>query len=178
MTVNLRGASALDHQRRLRAFFADQRGAQDVEGVPVPRTTNADVMRLAGAWSRELARVPIASDRDRTARARWAACMATVRKLADPARPDQEYAANRAFWLDCTAQLSNYLAQRKARPSTWSLVVDAASDTLAEVPGALGDASKAAAGAAAGLVKEPAKLALVLLGGALLLPPLVKAVRS
>ena len=85
---------------------------------------------------------------------------------------------NERFWQKCTRRLAIYLESRKVVPSRWKLAVSALTETLAEVPTAVGGATKSAASAAAGIVREPAKLAAVLLGAAVLGPPLIRAFRG
>jgi len=171
---------------RLKSFYISRRGATlGANQKPIPRTTNSDVLQIATHWSRELKKVSPQDAHDRRDHARWKQCVDTVSKLADPNKPDAEYAKNEVFWQVCTRRLSVYLDARKSVPSRWQIFKESVVETIAGVPGVLGDATKTTAGlvsgAAGGVAKvfaDPAKAALFVVGTAILLPPIVRAVRK
>ena len=165
---------------QLRSTYLELRGASS-KGVP--RTTNGDVLQLAVAWSRELVRVKPRNDAERAEHARWQRCLDTIKKNATPKKPNDTYPRNAEFWQECTRRLAIYLQARKVVPGAWTLDKRSIVDTLAEVPGVLGSATMAAADTMADIgtavaVSRPAKAALAVLGAAILLPPIVRAVRS
>ena len=171
---------------KLKQMFVKLRGGSPAKNHKVvPRTTNGDVLQLAAAWSRELAKVSPNSDHQRSDHKRWQSAMETVKNNADPTRPNALYPRNEEFWQDHSTRLAIYLESRKATPSKWTLLKESFVETLADVPGALGNATHATAGAVADaggavadFVKKPINAALVLLGGAILLPPIIRAVRK
>lgn len=181
-----RHANAVTRWLRLKELYIQRRGStQGANTKLIPRTTNSDVLQLATHWSRELARVSPRSAHERREHARWSACMATVKQHADPTKPNAVYAKNEAFWQSCTRRLAIYLSARKAIPSKWQMFKESVVETIAEVPGILGDATRSTAGvvtdvagSAANLVSKPARAALVVLGAAILLPPIIRAVRK
>jgi hypothetical protein len=170
---------------KLKELYLELRGGVEGENRrPIPLTTNADVLQLATLWTRELARVKPRDAHERSDHRRWAACVEDVKQNADPHQPDAQYPKNEAFW-SCMGRLAIYLQARKIVPSKWELFKEAVAETIAEVPATLGQATTAAGSAAASaggtvadFVKKPAQAALVVLGAAILLPPIIRAVRS
>ena len=148
----------------------------------VPHTTNADVKQLATLWSNEVKKVKPRSDDERSEHKRWQACVDKVAKLADTSKPDERYSDNEHFWQRCTSRLAIYLESRKVVPSEWELFKEAFVESLAEVPGTIGNAGLATAnvvgGAAKAVLSKPAMAAMAILGGVLLLPPIIRAVRE
>ncbi len=144
----------------------------------IPKTTHHDVMQIVTAWSRELRKVTPRSSSEWGEHARWTACMARVAKRYDAKKPNAEYPDNEDIWQNCTKRLAVYLQSRKIVPSKWQLLKEAVFEAVAEVPNTLGHATRELASGAAGLLAEPGKLAALLLGGAILIPPLVRAFRK
>jgi len=171
---------------RLKQMYVNLRGGTlGVNKKVVPRTTNADVLQLAAMWSRELAKVSPRDSHDRSDHGRWGACMDTVKRTADPRRPDAVFTGNEEFWQKCSRRLAIYLMARKAVPSRWKLLKDSVVETIAGVPGTLGKATRTAgglvtdaAGGVANIVSKPAQAALAVVGAAILLPPIIRAVRK
>ena len=184
--VVARHSDAVVRWVKLKQMYVDLRGASVGKNKKlIPHTTNSDVLQLAAAWSREVGKVKADSASQRSEHKRWQRCMETVKQHADPSKPDAIYPRNEEFWQECTSRLAIYLESRKAVPSKWTLLKESVVETLEEIPGALGDATHATAGAVAdaggavlNFVKKPVNAALVVLGGAILLPPVIRAFRK
>ena len=161
-----------------------------------PATTNRDITELATLWTREVARASIDNDTDKVRAKQWRDCIAQVHRDADvAAHPDAVYAHTYDFWR-CMEKIAIWLDVRKLRPSTWDLVVDSVGEAVEDLPNTFGDAAHAvggagkravgAAGDAAsavgrGLVDffdKPVTIIAVLIGGALVIPPVVRALRG
>jgi len=164
----------------LKKTYVAMRGSDpDRSGKAVPRTTNADIKQLAARWSHELSKSKRPKlDADKSTRTEWAACLAEVEHLTAGVDPNSTYAKNEKFWQVYTKRLAVYLESLKVVPSRWELATAAIKEAVVELPETMGRATRATASAAASLVKDPAKLAAVLLGGALLLPPVIRAFRK
>ena len=155
------------------------------EAIEVPRTTNADVLRLDSYWSKALVQlkvkvmvggVPMPADFENE-QARWHAASADVDKYARSGQPDDVYPKNHEFWR-ATRSLSIALGLLGEAPSPYELVntsVDTpkpeASDLqtrIADIAGTVAHAisniaHEAGAGLASGLGKP------LLIGGGVLL---------
>lgn len=167
----------------LKKVYSEARGSTvGANKKAVPNTTNADVKQLATLWSNEVKKVKPRNDHERSDHQRWQACVDKVAKLADATKPDERYPDNEEFWQHCTARLAIYLESRKVVPSEWQLFKEAVVESLAEVPGTIGRAGLATAGAvgdaANAVVSKPALAAMAILGGILLVPPIIRAVRE
>lgn len=125
----------------------------------------------------ELGKVKPRRDTEETEHARWRDCADLVTKTADKAKANEVYPDNQRFWA-CTKRLAIYLQARKVVPSRWRLFTESLTEAIAEVPQVVSRATRAAADTAAGLLADPARLAAVLLGAAVLLPPLIRAWRG
>ena len=99
-------------------------------------------------------------------------------KISQRLAPDVEYPENEQFWQQCSRRLAIYLESRKVVPSRWELITESIGEAITELPRVVGDATRTAAGAAAGLLSSPAKLGALLLGGAILAPPIIRALRN
>jgi hypothetical protein len=90
-----------------RTYLANLRGSDrlapdaDMTGgvMPVPRSTNAEVIKLAEFWTRALTaeKAKNANGYD-TVRARWTAVLADIDQLARSGDPNAVYPKNHAFW--------------------------------------------------------------------------------
>lgn len=177
-------ADAVVRWLKLKQMYLELRGSSiGANQKPIPHTTNSDVMQLAAAWANELSKVDSAAQR--TEHERWQRCMDTVKQHADPSKPGAVYARNEEFWQGCTWRLAIYLESRKAVPSQWTLVKESVVESLEELPGRLGDVTRATAGAAASaggavldVFKKPLYATLAVVGGALLVPPIIRAFRK
>ncbi len=181
-TIIAKHSDAVVRWSKLKQMYLKARGGRPgSDNKTIPLTTNADVIQLATLWSREVQKVTPRSEGDRSEHKRWKACMDQVAKRANPSKPDDRFPGNEQFWQQCTARLAIYLESRKVVPSEWALFKEALVESIAEVPGTFGRAGQAAVGVAsdaASAVGRPATAALAILGGVLLLPPIIRAVRQ
>lgn len=177
--LNVVNGDAVAQWVELKEAYLELRGSTaGKHGKAIPKTTHADVMQIATAWTAELKKVSPRADYERSEHERWKACAAKVAALYDKPNPNAEYADNEHFWQECTKRLSIYLQARKVVPSKWELAVESVVEAVAELPQVVGGAVKSTASAAAKVIKDPAKLAAVLLGAAILLPPVIRAFRK
>jgi len=180
-TVDLKNGDAVRQWIDVKRTYEELRSVRPAANRKhVPRTTVGDIKAIAAKWSEELKKVKPRNRLDKVEHDRWRACLEEVTRATTGLTLSAEYPAveNERFWQKCTNRLSIYLESRKVVPSRWKLAVSALGETLAEVPATLGGATRSAAGVAASIVREPAKLAAVLLGAAVLGPPLVRAFRG
>ena len=167
-----------------------------IPGLVAPATTNLEVMQLAAMWSKEVLRVSIDNATDRARNQAWLDCMGQVRAHADvKAHANATYAGNRAFWR-CTSKTAVWLDVRKLRPKKWDLWWDSVGEAVVELPSTLGDvvhavggAGRSAVGAAgdaarsvgrglADFFSKPVALIALVVGGAFVVPPVVRSLRK
>ncbi len=177
-TVSVASGDAVRQWIDIKRSYEEMRGTRPAANNKfVPRTRVSDVKQIAARFSGELKKVSPKNALDRVEHQRWKACLDRIAELSQGKSSTDEYPENEVFWQDCTRRLAIYLESRKVVPSRWKLAVSALTETLSEVPSVLGGATRSAAEVAAGIVREPAKLAAVLLGAAVLLPPVIRALR-
>ena len=122
--------------------------------MKIPRTTNADIVRLAEYWGKQLAAfVPKAffggaSNTMGLAGQlkRWSAMMDDVDKLARKGKPDEVYPKNWEFWHESVGLATN-LAVWDNVPSSFELFIDSTKQAVHDLPGRLADVAGAVAGA-------------------------------
>lgn len=161
-----------------RGFDPDPRNKRSA----VPRTTNVDVIQMASLWTAELGK---GAGRMKGGDVkRWTKCMDEVKRFADPKEANAVYPRNTNFWR-CSGRLARDLESLKVIPGKWELLRESVSESVAELPGRLEDAAKAtgraaadAGGAVAGFFADPLKLAALAIGGAVLLPPVIRAINK
>lgn len=177
---------------RQRADYTTLRGADVIApgGPRVPRTTNADALRLAAYWSDRLAGRKVKATSDVSATAvltRWRDTAIEVTKRAPFADPDAVYAKNDELWraIDSVAIQLSVTAEA---PSSADLAAAALAGSVAALPDRIesirdklgralvevGDRVTNAAAAAGVAVAKPL---LLVAGGALGLFLLVRASR-
>ena len=179
-------ADAVVRWLKLKQMYIELRGSSvGANNKPIPHTTHSDVLQLAAAWSNELSKLKADSASQKTEHRRWQQCVDTVKQHADPTRPGAVYSRNEEFWQRCTGRLAIYLESRKAVPSQWTLVKESVVEALEELPEGLGQVTRATAGAAAraggavlDALRNPLYVVLAVVGGVMLVPPLVRAVRK
>jgi hypothetical protein len=175
-TLDLQTQDAVKQWVELKQAYLALRGAKEGKNhKPVPRTTHHDVMQIATAWTRELRKVEPRNDHERTEHGRWKSCADQVAARYNKQTPGAEYPENERFWQECTARLAVYLEGRKIVPSSWELLVESVFEAIAEVPATIGRAGREVASGASSLLEQPGKLAAVLIGSVIVLPPLVRA---
>jgi hypothetical protein len=129
--------------------------------MKVPRTTNADIVRLADYWGKQLAAfvpkaffggVPNTMGLQGQLK-RWSAVMDDVDKLARKGKPDELYPKNHEFWHE-TIGLATNLAVWGEQPSTFELAVESTKQAAADLPGRIAGAAGAVAKAVGDVARE------------------------
>lgn len=128
-------------------YLRDKRGA-DTLAQPsgfsggdkqIPRTTNADVIALAGYWTAQLARVKHIAERD-AIEVRWKTATADVDKLARSGKPSATYAKNNEFWRTLQ-QTAIHVAVADEAPSKADMALASLETSLAHLPQTVGAAA-------------------------------------
>jgi len=129
--------------------------------MEVPRTTNADVVRLASYWDKALVQLPVKAmvgsvshtmELD-SEQARWQAASADVDKYAKSGKPDDVYLKNHEFWR-ATRSLATTLGVLGAAPSPYELMVDATKQAVSDLPGRIVGAAETVAHAIGNIAHE------------------------
>jgi hypothetical protein len=152
-----------------RAEYEKQRGFDLRDPLPgkpgramkVPRTTNADILKLAGYWSDAWAKLaarwatggivnPIGLESER---ARWQAAIKDAEQYAKPGNPEDVYPKNHEFWR-ATSSLSITLAVFKESPTPYELMFDSTVQAVKDLPGRIADAAGVVANAVGNIAHE------------------------
>jgi hypothetical protein len=155
-------ASQRDEMAKARGFDL-QEGTERRPGstMRIPRTTNADIVRLAEYWAKQLAAfVPKAllGGKSNTMGLegqlkRWSALMEDVDKIARKAKADDIYPKNWEFWHESIGLATN-LAIWEEAPSSFELIADSTKQALHDLPGRIADAAGAVAQAVGHVAQE------------------------
>jgi hypothetical protein len=129
--------------------------------MQVPRTTNADVLRLTEYWTKELVKLQVKVMVGGVAntmgldgeQARWQAATADVEKYARPGKPDDIYPKNHELWR-AMLSLSTTLAVLGEVPAPFDLMVDATKQAFSDLPGRIADAAGTVAHAIGSIAHE------------------------
>jgi len=129
--------------------------------MQVPRTTNADVLRLADYWGKQLVKLQVKVMMGGVAntmglageQTRWQAATADVDKLARPGKPDDVYAKNHEFWR-ASLSLATTLAVLGEVPSPFDLMVQATKGAVSDLPSRIADAAGSVAHAIGNIAHE------------------------
>ncbi len=105
----------------------------------IPRTTNLDVLALAGYWGEQLDDVKEVFGHEGIER-RWKLAMQDVMKLAMYADPTKVYPKNNAFWR-CLFDTAVHVSVADEAPSKWDMAVDSVKDSVKKLPDTLGHAA-------------------------------------
>jgi len=119
---------------------------------PIPRTTNADVIKLADYWSEQLASVKRVINHDAVVK-RWRAALDDVDQLARHGQADALYPKNNAFWRALSHTATHVSAADEA-PTTWDIAIDSLKDSLEHLPENLKAGAETIVRKAAGLAGE------------------------
>ena len=149
--------------------------------MQVPRTTNADVIRLAGYWNQQLAKLlvkvmmgSVSNTMGLTGeQERWRVAAGDVEQLAKSGRADDVYAKNHEFWR-ASLSLATTLGVLGEVPSPYDLMLASTKQAVADLPSKIADAAGSVAHAigtiaheaGAGLISGVGKP--LLLGGSVL----------
>ena len=152
-----------------RAELAKARGFDLRDALPgeasqpmeVPRTTNADVLRLAAYWGEALVQIPVKGmvggvshpmELD-SEQARWQAASADVDKHAKSGKPDDVYPKNHDLWR-ATRSLATTLGVLGVVPSPYELTVDATKPAVSDLSGRIANAAETVAHAIGNIAHE------------------------
>jgi hypothetical protein len=179
---------------KLKRLYKQKRGHDTGKNnKPIPRTTNGDIGKLTQWWHAEfmrgILRNPWASKPDAK---RWIEDKNKIERDIKGADPAAVYRDNEWFWQEATRRISKHLESAKAVPSPTELLLDSFKETIADrakdlSKGALGavDAVSDAADAitdagkrAVSMLKTGAIIAASVLGAAIVVPPVIRAMRK
>jgi hypothetical protein len=129
--------------------------------MQVPRTTNADVLRLAEYWTKQLVKLQVkvmlggvANTMGLTGeQTRWQAATVDVDKYAKPGKPGDAYPKNHEFWR-ATLSLATTLGVLGEVPAPFDLMVDATKQAISDLPGRIADAAGTVAHAIGNIAHE------------------------
>lgn len=147
---------------RARGFdLRDASPGEVSQPMEVPRTTNADALRLASYWGETLAQLPVKGMVGgvshpmelNSEQARWQAASADVDKYAKPGKPDDVYPKNNQLWR-ATRSLATTLGVLGAVPSPYEPMVDATKQAASDLPGRIASAAETVAHAIGKIAHE------------------------
>jgi len=123
----------------------------------IPRTTNTDVLALAGYWGKELEDVKEVFGHAGVEK-RWSALMTDVGKLAMYGNPTAVYPQNNKFWHELF-ETAVHVAVADEAPSKWDMAKDSIKDSIKHLPENLGHAASKGADLVASAAHAVGKVA-------------------
>lgn len=129
--------------------------------MKIPRTTNADVIRFADYWDKQLAAFVSKMVLGGTTNSmgldgqlkRWSVVMGDVDKLARRGKPDEVYPKNHELWYEAIGLATN-LAVWGELPTKFELALDSTKQAVVDLPGRIADAAGAVAKAVGHVAHE------------------------
>jgi hypothetical protein len=128
--------------------------------MKIPRTTNADIVKLADYWAKQLAGfVPKAILGGKNTMGlegqlkRWSELMEDVDKLGRKGQAEDVYPKNWEFWHESIGLATN-LAVWEEAPTAFDLALDSTKQALSDLPGRIADAAGAVAQAVGHVAHE------------------------
>lgn len=191
----------VEHRIALLRFYRKQRGeTKTTKGYRIPLTLRRDIVQLVKWWDAEYRRARARKPWHRDADQRlWEQAKRKLDSDLDGADPDEVYPDNDWFWNEALAKLAIYLEILKTTPSPTQLLIDSFKETIAErvddartfvndagqtvgnFADSIDDAAETLADATekawSGL-KTAAVVGACLFGAAIIVPPIVRAVRN
>lgn len=136
-------------------------GAMLGRAMKVPRTTNADIVRLADYWAKQLSgfvtKVLIGTVTNSMGlegqSRRWSTILEDVESLARKGKPDDVYPKNHEFWRE-TLGLATNLGVWHEVPSPFELAVESTKQAVSDLPGRIADAAGTVAHAIGNIAHE------------------------
>lgn len=191
----------LDTLKDIREKLSEQFGTtQTPDGYRVPDTSNGAVQQLTVWFNKEYIRALIARPwNDDPARKGWEQAFERVVTETKDADPDAQYPHNHWFWNTALLKLAIYLQSEKGKPSPMSMLIDSfeesVSDRIQDAREFIEDAGEAASDVvstvsrAAKAVSEVGErawssaktVAIIgggLIGAAIIVPPIIRAMRD
>lgn len=134
-------------------FLLETRGFDELEPEPlkedgygtggarkkIPRTTNVDVLALAGYWGEQLDDVKEVFGHAAIER-RWKLAVQDVMKLAMYADPTKPYVKNNAFWR-ALFDTAVHISVADEAPSKWDMAVDSVKVSVKKLPETISQAA-------------------------------------
>ena len=191
----------LDQLRAMREQYAELCGTfKSSDGYTVPRCTFDNVGFVARYWHKEYARAIVAKPWNRDpARGRWEKAVKRLSAELRDADSDAIYPHNHWFWNTVLLELAIFLESQKSKPSPMSLFIEALDETVDErvkdartiikEAGEVADTALTTVNRAAGALADAgarawsgAKFVAIvggsLVGAAIILPPVIRAIRD
>ena len=187
------------HRTALLKFYRKKRGETKTrKGYMIPLTIRRDIVQLVKWWDAEYRRARKRWHKDPT-HGLWKRAKQRIARDMEGADPEAVYPANEWFWNFVLLKLAIYLEVLKTSPSPTQLLmesfretveerlgdakdlIDGVTDTASELAEAAGDIGEAIADAgdkAWSGIKVAAIVGGGLLGAAIVVPPVVRAIRS
>ena len=183
------------HQRTaLLRLYRKERGEDKTpDGYRIPRTSNRDVQQLTHWWDAEYRRARIAKPWHKDSDQRlWEQARERVQRLTKNARPDALFAENAWFWNKAMLKLAIYLEVLKTSPSPTQILIDSFKETVidrvadagklidnaGEAVDDITDTIAEAGERAVSGIKIAAIVGGSVLGAAIVLPPVIRALRN
>ena len=138
-------------------FLLESRGFDELDPEPIaddgygtggikrkiPRTTNLDVLTLAGYWGAELDDVKEVFGR-KGIETRWNRAFADVMKLARFGNPTALYPKNNTFWRELE-DTAIHVSIADEAPSKWDMAIDSVKHSVQKLPDRIAGGAKAVA---------------------------------
>jgi hypothetical protein len=129
-----------DLWRAQRDHFAQKRGFEQpdpppgfgMKGLKIPRTTNQEVVQLAGYWSAQLAKAREVTGY-KAALEKWKVAADDVDKVAKPGKPDDVYPKNNELWHTLN-EVAIQIAIGDEAPTSWDLAKESLKDSVTHLP--------------------------------------------
>ena len=182
------------HRTALLRLYRKERGEDKTpDGYRVPRTLNRDIAQLTRWWHAEYRRArsqkPWHRDSDQRL---WEQAKARIDRSLQNADPEAIYADNTWFWNKALLKLAIYLEVLKTTPSPTQLFIESLKETITDRISDTGKLIDNAGEAVGGLadtlsdtservlsgLKVAAIVGTSLIGAAIVLPPVIRAVRA
>ena len=184
----------MHHRTGLLRFYRKERGEDKTpDGYRVPRTSNRDVEQLTKWWDAEYRRArkakPWHKDPDQRL---WEQARTKIAQMLAGADPDAPFKDNAWFWNKAMLKLAIYLEVVKTSPSPTQLLIESFKETIVDrvddardlidnagkVVGDITDTINEAGEQAISGIKFAAIVGGSVLGAAIVLPPVVRAMRK
>lgn len=188
--IQVQAKDHVDQWLELKRLYASKRGTRRGQsGKDYPRTTNGDIKTLTKWWheefQRSMLRNPYDKSLDRASIQRWNEAKRQIDQEVMNADPLAEYPRNEWFWQTEIIRLAIHLNARKDRPTSLTIFFDALSETAQErlsdalnVGKAVTSAGDRAVSGVVSTVKKGLLIAGGVLGAAIVLPPVIRALRE
>lgn len=100
--------------------------------IPIPRTTNGDVIALADYWTKQINKIRKVIGHDDVV-SRWKIALVDVNQLARKGDPSAVYAKNNGFWR-ALAMTARQISVADEAPTTWDIVFESFKHSVEHLP--------------------------------------------